>query len=122
MTIHAELLTNYLNKFAINDEEADTFWDYAADTRINDFDSVQSLLLDVDDYSDKQKNINKKLVKEIESKPLIFGNISNDVGYILSVKNVSKKAAADLVKRHFNFKKVYISNVGQYKYVRLATI
>jgi len=43
----------------------------------------------------------------LEAKSLFFGNIADSIGYLISAKNISKKAAAELVKKHYQVKKVY---------------
>lgn len=60
------------------------------------------------------------IAKEIESKPLFFGSIQGNIGYLASAKNINKQAAAEMIKSKFNVKKVYFQQQKQYKYTRLA--
>ena len=62
------------------------------------------------------------VAKEIESKPLFFGSIQGEIGYLASAKNINKKTAAEMIKTKFNVKKVYFQNQLQYKYTRLANL
>ena len=93
-----------------------TFEDIS-DARINDADTLNFLL----DYTtDEKKDVAQKHLQEIDNKPLVFANIQDKIGYILSVKNISKKEAADKMKQHFNVDKVYFQQSDLYKYTRLA--
>ena len=104
---HSKLISDYLSKKINKDVDFHNQKFYDADEIVN------STVAEVDDET---------LIKQIESKPLLFGNLQGNIGFLISAKNISKKQAAELIKAKFNVKKVYFQQQRQYKFTRLAKL
>ena len=103
---HSDLIADYLAKITNNR-------DY--------YNLCGEKLYTVNDiYLEEPEEEPEEIVKQIELKPLFFGSIQGEIGYLNSAKNINKKTAAEMIKQKFNVKKVYLQNQQQYKYVRLA--
>lgn len=98
---HAQLIRDYLKKI---------------DSKVKINNAI------VNSFDDLVSSINdKKIIKKIESMPLIFGNILGKIGFLLSATNISKRQAAQMIKEKFNLEKVYFQQAELHKYTKLAS-
>lgn len=122
---HSGLVANILsklvnNQYYYNDINGEKI--YNTDDIIN---FVKFTNEENNNYNDRNNmpidnNKTESVLLILETKPLFFGNIADGVGYLISAKNISKKAAAELIKSHYQIKKVYFQQQNTYKYTRLA--
>lgn len=114
---HSDIIAHYLNS-AINNNY---IYSDLAGKKIYTVDEVANSIDKINELHGVPNNT-VKIVKEIESKPLFFGSIQGNIGYLASAKNINKKAAAEMIKQKFNVKKVYFQQQQLYKYTRLAQL
>lgn len=102
---HSHLVAIILNKLAnakyyYNDIAGEKIY---TTNDIIDFVKCTNEENDDDDNEDNENNesINNNkaasVLTTLETKPLFFGNIADGIGYLISAKNISKKAAAELI-------------------------
>lgn len=118
---HSGLVANILSKLT-NDKE---YYSDIIGEKIYTTNDIVTFVKSVNEQDDSENmSIDNKAAESVltilETKPLFFGNIADNIGYLISVKNISKKAAAELIKSHFQVKKVYFQQQNLYKYTRLA--
>lgn len=122
---HSDLVAIILNKLA----DAKYYYGNICGEKIYTTDDIISFVKytnkennNEDDLNDKSIDNNKaaSVLTTLETKPLFFGNIANNVGYLISAKNIAKKTAAELIKNHYQVEKVYFQQQNTYKYTRLA--
>ena len=127
---HSGLVDNILSKLA----DARYYYDHINGEKIYNVDDIIDFVKstnerkshnDHENYNDRNNksidNDKGELVLTIlETKPLFFGNVADNIGYLISAKNITKKAAAELIKSHYQVKKVYFQQQNTYKYTRLA--
>lgn len=123
---HSHLVAIILNKLA----NAKYYYNDIAGGKIYTTNDIINFVKYInEENNDDENNENNESIDDnkaasvlaaLETKPLFFGNIADGIGYLISTKNISKKTAAELIKNHYQVKKVYFQQQNTYKYTRLA--